>query len=79
MADKEEKIYVGLIGKKQMLMPMTRREAIEVMAKSFWPWDFFPSEIDEGKGWNDLNNWQKDKYRGQAKQALDALLEGVKK
>lgn len=58
---------------------MTRQEAIEVMAKAFWPWDFFPSEIDEGKGWNDLNNWQKDKYRGQAKQALNALLEGVKK
>ena len=28
MADKEERIYIGLIGKKQMLMPMTRQEAI---------------------------------------------------
>lgn len=78
MAEKEERtlhIVQKLDGRFVGESRMPRQEAIERIAKAFFPWDFFPHEIEEGKGWKDLNEWQKGKYLAQAKNALDALLE----
>lgn len=77
MADKEERIYVGLIGKKQMLMPMTRKEAIEIMAEAMYYGTYdrkeFPVAFSAQYKGTQIY-WKKT-----AELALNALLEGVKK
>lgn len=85
MAENKEKILINIeqsnydgvfgFGAGAKVWQCTKSEAIETMAKAFFPWDFFPHEIEEGKGWNDLNEWQKGKYLKWAEAALNALLD----
>lgn len=53
---------------------MTRQEAINRMAKEIFTLRFTPLEI-KGKGWDDLNGWQKGNCLRIAEAALNALLE----
>lgn len=54
---------------------ISRQEAIEKMAKAFFPLRFAPLEI-KGQQWDDLNGWQKGNCLRIAEAALNALLEG---
>ena len=93
MADKEERIYVGIINPKGDFCPvpygtcnslcdnckggMTRQEAIEKMAKGIHHYEWYFDE-KELPFWEELNEDIRQDYRNQAEAALNALL-GVEK
>ena len=82
MAEKEERILcietdekIVECGYGDFYNTMTRQKAIEKMAKAIFTLRFAPLEI-KGKGWDDLNGWQKGNCLRIAEAALNALLEG---
>lgn len=81
MADKEERIIITvaepslLEGGADKIYPcMTRQEAIEVMAKAI-----FNKCYEYTYKWEVANEETKTAFRLYAREALNALLEGVKK
>lgn len=83
MAEKEEIIFIDLIKGGCAKCPHEygnckrcyyRQEAIERIAKAFWPWNYTPSEIQSGKGWETMTEWERGGWLGLAKSALNALL-----
>ena len=90
MADKEERIYIGIIDPKGDFCPvpygtcnslcdcckggMTRPEAIEVIAKAIFSKSGFPKDCI----WEEINEETKTAFRLYAREALNALLEGGK-
>lgn len=81
MADKEERIIIALAepsllegGADKIYPCMTKKEAIEVMAKAI-----FSKCYEYTYKWEVANEETKTAFRLYAREALNALLEGVKK